>query len=113
MASSSPGSQPTWAIRTRRESTSSSRTTRARISPFTRTSPLSRTSPLPRTSPRLRAALVDYELGAKMDNELEPKKDYDVLVIGSGIGGMESVSYTHLRAHETVLDLVCRLLLEK
>src|SRR5664280_3123703 len=27
--------------------------------------------------------------------------------------GTESVSYTHLRAHETVLDLVCRLLLEK
>ena len=24
----------------------------------------------------------------------------------------EAVSYTHLRAHETVLDLVCRLLLE-
>src|SRR5665811_2079835 len=24
--------------------------------------------------------------------------------------GMDSVSYTHLRAHETVLDLVCRLL---
>ena len=23
------------------------------------------------------------------------------------------VSYTHLRAHETVLDLVCRLLLDK
>ena len=29
-------------------------------------------------------------------------------VIGTG-----AVSYTHLRAHETVLDLVCRLLLEK
>ena len=28
-------------------------------------------------------------------------------------GGTASVSYTHLRAHETVLDLVCRLLLEK
>src|SRR5664280_3191485 len=28
-------------------------------------------------------------------------------------GGEGSVSYTHLRAHETVLDLVCRLLLEK
>ena len=32
-------------------------------------------------------------------------------------GGLDydygSVSYTHLRAHETVLDLVCRLLLEK
>ena len=26
---------------------------------------------------------------------------------------MKTVSYTHLRAHETVLDLVCRLLLEK
>ena len=27
--------------------------------------------------------------------------------------GILAVSYTHLRAHETVLDLVCRLLLEK
>src|SRR5678815_5015788 len=27
--------------------------------------------------------------------------------------GMESVSYTHLRAHETPEHLVCRLLLEK
>ena len=27
--------------------------------------------------------------------------------------GTQPVSYTHLRAHETVLDLVCRLLLEK
>src|SRR5664280_3332120 len=31
-------------------------------------------------------------------------------VEGHGTG---PVSYTHLRAHETVLDLVCRLLLEK
>ena len=29
------------------------------------------------------------------------------------IGAVVAVSYTHLRAHETVLDLVCRLLLEK
>ena len=28
-------------------------------------------------------------------------------------GNPTAVSYTHLRAHETVLDLVCRLLLEK
>ena len=28
-------------------------------------------------------------------------------------GVRDAVSYTHLRAHETVLDLVCRLLLEK
>ena len=36
--------------------------------------------------------------------------------IGFGSDGRlagNSVSYTHLRAHETVLDLVCRLLLEK
>ena len=32
---------------------------------------------------------------------------------GFGTLGLVSVSYTHLRAHETVLDLVCRLLLEK
>ena len=28
-------------------------------------------------------------------------------------GDHGAVSYTHLRAHETVLDIVCRLLLEK
>ena len=27
--------------------------------------------------------------------------------------GLEAVSFTHLRAHETVLDLVCRLLLDQ
>ena len=31
---------------------------------------------------------------------------------GSTVTAIETVSYTHLRAHETVLDLVCRLLLE-
>ena len=42
-----------------------------------------------------------------------------VLCIRSDLGvhpeaqAREAVSYTHLRAHETVLDLVCRLLLEK
>ena len=35
---------------------------------------------------------------------IDPSKDVD---------GFHPVSYTHLRAHETVLDLVCRLLLEK
>ena len=39
--------------------------------------------------------------------------------VGKGANGEKyeytyrAVSYTHLRAHETVLDLVCRLLLEK
>ena len=35
-------------------------------------------------------------------------------VFVTGMGALSApVSYTHLRAHETVLDLVCRLLLEK
>ena len=37
------------------------------------------------------------------DDHLELRRD----------GDDGPVSYTHLRAHETVLDLVCRLLLEK
>ena len=38
-------------------------------------------------------------------------KSTDILIMVY-LGGIGSVSYTHLRAHETVLDLVCRLLLE-
>ena len=37
------------------------------------------------------------------------RRDYFPL----GTPASVTVSYTHLRAHETVLDLVCRLLLEK
>ncbi len=41
----------------------------------------------------------------------------DSILVGDrdDVGCIEisTVSYTHLRAHETVLDLVCRLLLEK
>ena len=36
-----------------------------------------------------------------------------VVLLSSLAGRVATVSYTHLRAHETVLDLVCRLLLEK
>ena len=38
-----------------------------------------------------------------------------IVLAGLGAVGVfwAAVSYTHLRAHETVLDLVCRLLLEK
>src|SRR5665811_1679823 len=52
--------------------------------------------------------LTDVRLPDKDGLEilLEVKANYkDVQVI--------TVSYTHLRAHETVLDLVCRLLLEQ
>eukprot|EP00656_Telonema_subtile_P025669 TRINITY_DN27708_c0_g2_i1.p1 TRINITY_DN27708_c0_g2~~TRINITY_DN27708_c0_g2_i1.p1 ORF type:complete len:113 (-),score=27.09 TRINITY_DN27708_c0_g2_i1:1-339(-) len=34
-------------------------------------------------------------------------------LVGAALRLAVPVSYTHLRAHETVLDLVCRLLLEK
>ena len=37
----------------------------------------------------------------------------DLAARGASIANVTPVSYTHLRAHETVLDLVCRLLLEK
>ena len=49
-------------------------------------------------------------LGCSQEASLEGVHAYP----GDGaITWMEPVSYTHLRAHETVLDLVCRLLLEK
>ena len=38
---------------------------------------------------------------------------YGSIILGLIVFNLMSVSYTHLRAHETVLDLVCRLLLEK
>ena len=42
----------------------------------------------------------------KTNTEATKNKNNRIQTLGS-------VSYTHLRAHETVLDLVCRLLLEK
>ena len=50
-----------------------------------------------------RGDTFDFRLGAR-----EVIEGWD-----RGVKGMKAVSYTHLRAHETVLDLVCRLLLEK
>src|SRR5664280_3627479 len=49
-------------------------------------------------------------LGRAIVRLIEPTAG-SVLLSGENItqmGGSESVSYTHLRAHETVLDLVCR-----
>ena len=51
-----------------------------------------------------------------LEKEWKVVKNYDEFVETiqvNGIPNIISVSYTHLRAHETVLDLVCRLLLEK
>ena len=51
------------------------------------------------TQNELAAAVATAEASMAVTNEL--------------ISNIKAVSYTHLRAHETVLDLVCRLLLEK
>ena len=48
----------------------------------------------------------DDQLGALGDGQIDQPVTEHPLVV-------DPVSYTHLRAHETVLDLVCRLLLEK
>src|SRR5674476_934713 len=47
--------------------------------------------------------LPGYKIFEKVNFELDLSKPYDII----------SVSYTHLRAHETGRNLVCRLLLEK
>src|SRR5664280_1741645 len=51
-------------------------------------------------------------IGPKTDDVPNTARKYPWYLARSR-GGTMSVSYTHLRAHETVLDLVCRLLLEK
>ena len=47
----------------------------------------------------------------ELHRRLQPVLPVAVLAQRGALGA--AVSYTHLRAHETVLDLVCRLLLEK
>ena len=46
-------------------------------------------------------------------NEFAEKMQATFNQLPEGPAPIAAVSYTHLRAHETVLDLVCRLLLEK
>ena len=52
-----------------------------------------------------------HEAGQSLNRGLV--RDADDELIRGQVTMLEPVSYTHLRAHETVLDLVCRLLLEK
>ena len=63
---------------------------------------------------------VTLFMGPELDEvevrQVRPHKGH-LLIMLDGINDRTTaegpVSYTHLRAHETVLDLVCRLLLEK
>ena len=50
---------------------------------------------------------------AEKEGRIKPGGTFIECTSGNTGMGIASVSYTHLRAHETVLDLVCRLLLEK
>ena len=52
---------------------------------------------------------IDGLVKSLQNNTADPFSIMDYV----GLPRVTSVSYTHLRAHETVLDLVCRLLLEK
>src|SRR5664280_1514506 len=57
-----------------------------------------------------RSWLVAMLAKKKMSGVLPEAKTKNEIVVWQDVN---TVSYTHLRAHETVLDLVCRLLLEK
>ena len=56
---------------------------------------------------------MDTWVGEKLKELEEAGLLENTIVFYYGDHGGVPVSYTHLRAHETVLDLVCRLLLEK
>ena len=53
--------------------------------------------------------LEDATLRAELDLTATEE---EAIQLDPGFPAPDAVSYTHLRAHETVLDLVCRLLLE-
>ena len=57
--------------------------------------------------------LEDQPLSFRADLPMPELDDDKVSARCIWRGYAPPVSYTHLRAHETVLDLVCRLLLEK
>ena len=60
-------------------------------------------------------SVYQINLSAKVyDSKAQPTKIHCYIDTKKNLKSIDvSVSYTHLRAHETVLDLVCRLLLEK
>ena len=75
----------------------------------------------PVTFVRNQPGLLD-NVYAGLDTVLRQHPDAIMTLVASGdiplltsdmVEWFVAVSYTHLRAHETVLDLVCRLLLEK
>ena len=60
----------------------------------------------------LQGTVILPELGLEPTVHLPGDLPLDTRLVVQ-LRSVDPVSYTHLRAHETVLDLVCRLLLEK
>ena len=56
---------------------------------------------------------VLYDLDQKINQYVREAEFQSKVNVALPVASLGAVSYTHLRAHETVLDLVCRLLLEK
>ena len=68
------------------------------------------------SSTTIESGLTYIDSGATISDNYDSGLSYNVdlsVVDTSTLGTYTSVSYTHLRAHETRHDLVCRLLLEK
>ena len=60
-----------------------------------------------------RQVLVETVGVGQAEVEIASTAHTTIVVEAPGLGDEVPVSYTHLRAHETVLDIVCRLLLDK
>ena len=69
----------------------------------------------PETMQMSRREYLGIYIYAHPKNEMEREFNNDMLNKAEAIRciRVQSVSYTHLRAHETFMNLVCRLLLEK
>ena len=69
--------------------------------------------------PGVRKTLADWRDDPQLRHAVGPGVYTHAFTLDAPVAGarylldLGPVSYTHLRAHETVLDLVCRLLLEK
>ena len=57
--------------------------------------------------------IADYHSMTSLFDADERRKNTLDVALDFLACGLDPVSYTHLRAHETCADLVCRLLLEK
>ena len=66
-----------------------------------------------RGTPAEQAGLAGATLLSIDGNEINDMLDYEFFSSGPKLELALAVSYTHLRAHETGRNLVCRLLLEK